>query len=73
MNYPSKALDYFEELVFENWQSFLKEFFPDAWDLVSVRFASTGVEFVVILADGQHVVDGAPLSKFLAWCEGVGK
>lgn len=73
MEYPAKALDHFEELVFENWQSFLKEFCPTAWDLVKVRFASTGVEFVFLVEDGQHLVDGTSLDKFLAWCEGVGK
>lgn len=71
MDYPSKSLDYFEDLVFKNWELFLKKFLPEAFDLVRVRFASCGVEFVAVLSEGQHVVDGVSIDKFLRWCEEV--
>ncbi len=71
MDYPSKPLDYYEDLVFSHWELFLKEFLPEAFDLARVRFSSSGVEFVAVLASGQHVVDGVHIEKFLNWCERV--
>ncbi len=71
MDYPAKTLNYYEELIFNHWTNFLDEFSPEASDLVRVRFSSSGVEFVVIMMDGESVVDGTTLDKFLAWVEVV--
>ncbi len=70
--YPDQSLTYFEDLVYTNWEKFLSAFGKgDFFDLVRVGFNSTGVEFVYILKEGQHLVDGITLGKFLEWCEGV--
>ena len=69
--YPTVALDHFENVVYQNYESFLKEFMPDAWDLVKVRFSSTDVEFVAVMDNGQHVVNGVTVEKFVAWCKKV--
>lgn len=71
-DYPAKALIHFESIVYNNWEKFLDKFGKGVFfDLVRVGFNSSGVEFVYILKDGQHVVDGITLGKFLEWCEGV--
>ena len=72
MRYPYKELKYYQSVAYDYYESFLERFAPyDALDLVSVSFCDDGVEFVVIMSSGEHIVNGTSISSFLEWVESV--
>jgi len=69
MNNIWDTLAEFEYDVFENEESFLKEFCAgqDVMTLLEISFTSSSIKIVYILQCGQHIVNSFNLTRFLLW------
>jgi hypothetical protein len=68
-----KDLEYYGDLIYDNEESFLKEFCTckDVMILVSVSWSSCTMHFVYIKDSGQHISDSASVDKFIDWVKRV--
>jgi len=60
-----QALKNWEDIVDKHEKEFLNRFCHKAWMLVKVSWSSETMEIVYVLAEGQHICDQAPISKWL--------
>jgi hypothetical protein len=72
--YPSEALSFYTELIFEHEDKFLEKFCKGKacqYDLDEVFFAEKSIKFNYTHYDGQHFTDTLPVSEFLKWVDEV--
>lgn len=66
-------LEKYEEIIYNNEEKFLKEFFEDhyiAWDdLLIVYFGSDTSEVKFLISSGETCVDYIKTDELLEWCE----
>jgi hypothetical protein len=69
-----RAVEPLEKFIWDNEYCFVTNFSKlSGAELIQVRFGSRDIEFVYMLREGQHVVDGIDWVVFMDWVKQLNK